>query len=175
MPLNCTAPKVGHPFAHVTAAPILSEELSDAVTPLALTLRAFNAQYVEFTSSIAEGEIGSGHSPTKPNHATLKNGFEDCVEAEVSRGGHRPAQFTIAKFWTATLVKVTVCDLAHILCTYRLIQRVLFNRASEISCHRPRSYRASSAAGITNPDHAICYMAVTRRRSTVRKFYIKYY
>ena len=56
--LRTVAPKVGHPFAHVTAAPILSEELSDAVTPLALTLRAFNAQYVEFTSNIAEGEIG---------------------------------------------------------------------------------------------------------------------
>jgi hypothetical protein len=50
---------VGHPFAHVTTAPILSEELGGDVTALALTPRALNPQHVQLASDIAEGEICS--------------------------------------------------------------------------------------------------------------------
>src|ERR1700730_11692558 len=47
VPFRAVAPKVGYPFAHVTAEAILSEELGDDVTALALTSRALNAKHVQ--------------------------------------------------------------------------------------------------------------------------------
>ena len=61
IPFRAAAPKVGYPFAHVTAQAVLSEELGDDVTALALTSRALNPRHVQLTSDIAEGEIGPGH------------------------------------------------------------------------------------------------------------------
>src|SRR6202022_3690211 len=46
----------------VTAEAILSEELGDDVTALALTSRALNAKHVQLASDIAEGDIGPRHA-----------------------------------------------------------------------------------------------------------------
>jgi hypothetical protein len=59
VPFVAVAPKVGHPLAHIPAVAVLSEELGDDVTALALTSRALNPQHVQLTSDIAEGEMGA--------------------------------------------------------------------------------------------------------------------
>ena len=61
VPFGAVAPKVGHPLAHIPARAVLSEELGDDVTALALTSRALNPQHVRLASDIVEGEICSGH------------------------------------------------------------------------------------------------------------------
>ena len=49
-------------------------------------------------------------------------GFEDLPSTGGGRGRHRPGQFTIANFWTASWYGPPLCDLAHTLCTSRLVQ-----------------------------------------------------
>jgi hypothetical protein len=44
---------------HVAPAPILLDQLGDAVAPLALAPSAFHPQHVELTLQIAEGHVGA--------------------------------------------------------------------------------------------------------------------
>ena len=60
VPFVAVAPKVGHPLAHIPAVAVLREELGNAITALARASRAFDAEHMQLTSDVAEGEEGSG-------------------------------------------------------------------------------------------------------------------
>jgi hypothetical protein len=50
------------PLHHVPFAPILFDQLADAVTAPALASPAFNTKHVELALDVAEYDVGAGHS-----------------------------------------------------------------------------------------------------------------
>jgi hypothetical protein len=73
VPFVAVAPKIGHPLAHIPAVAVLREELGDAVAALARASRAFDAEHMQLTSDVAEGEEGLGHGYILPLLIWVRN------------------------------------------------------------------------------------------------------